>query len=63
MDRDSRERDTGTPTPGEASEGYKPLQAEEEDQKFGLYPPDIAPTVEIGGSPEEKQVLNEEMTS
>lgn len=63
MDRDTKDRDHGTPTPDEATEGYKPLQAEEEDQKFGLYPPDIAPTVDIGGSPEEKQVLNEEMTS
>lgn len=63
MAEDSRDRDQGTPTPDEATDGYKPLQAEEEDQKYGLYPPDIAPTVEIGGSPEEQQVLNEEMTS
>lgn len=63
MHADNEGRDHGTPTPDEATEGYKPLQAEEQDQKFGLFPPDIAPTVEIGGTPEEKQVLNEEMTT
>lgn len=63
MNEDDKQPERGIPTPDEATEGYKPLQAEEGDEKFGLFPPDIAPTIEIGGSPEEQQVLNEEMTS
>ncbi len=63
MEHDTNDREQGIPTPDEATEGYKPLQAEEGDRKFGLFPPDIAPTIEIGGSPEEQQILNEEMTS
>lgn len=56
-------RDRGTPTPDKATEGYKPLKAEMEEKKDQIFPPDIAPSVEIGGSPEEKQILEEEMTS
>jgi hypothetical protein len=55
------DREPGIPTPEEATEGYKPLEAEEQEEQAGLFPPDISPPIDIGGSPEEKEALREEM--
>jgi hypothetical protein len=55
------DRDSGAPTPQEAAEGETPLKAEEQEEAAGLFPPDIAPPVEIGGTPEEQETLREEM--
>ena len=44
-----------------ASAGYKPLRAEmETEDEGGMFPPDIDPTVDIGGGPEEQAALEEE---
>lgn len=48
------------PLPWEATEGYKPLEAEMETEQEGLFPPDIDPTIHIGGTPEEREALEEE---
>ena len=49
------------PSPEEASDGYQPLEAEMETaDEGGVYPPDIAPEVDIGGSPEEQAALRDE---
>lgn len=57
---DKRSEGDTYPTPDEATDGEKPLQAEMRTEAAGLFPPDIDPAVEIGGSPEDHQVLREE---
>jgi hypothetical protein len=52
--------DNGLPTAAAMTEGYDPLEAEEETAEEGLYPPDVDPTIDIGGSPEEQAALREE---
>jgi len=48
------------PSPEAATAGYKPLEAEEREARAGVYPPDVAPTVDVGGSPEMQAQLAEE---
>jgi hypothetical protein len=54
------ERDEAGPTPEQATEGEKPLEAEIETRESNLFPPDVDPTVDIGGGPEERGALDEE---
>lgn len=54
------EEESQFPSPEAATAGYQPLAAEEIEKEQGLFPPDIAPTVEIGGSVEEQAALGEE---
>lgn len=61
MDSDDNSSGDEYPTPIEAVEGEKPLAAEMQTETAGLFPPDIDPTVHVGGSPEEQQILREEM--
>lgn len=47
-------------SPEAATEGYTPLKGEEEESEAGVFPPDVVPPVDIGGSPEEQGVLRDE---
>jgi hypothetical protein len=40
--------------------GVEPLEGEEREANAGVFPPDIAPTVDVGGSPEARAALEEE---
>jgi hypothetical protein len=42
------------------TEGYDPLEAEEGSAGDNVYPADVDPTIEIGGSAEEQAALREE---
>lgn len=59
---DDKSHESEYPTPIEATDGEKPLQAEFESRAEGIYPPDISPAVDVGGSPEEQNVLEEEFS-
>lgn len=48
------------PTAEQATEGYKPLAAEENEAQAGVFPPDVDPTIDIGGSPEDREALRQE---
>lgn len=48
--------------PVKSTEGEKPLQSELEAEKYNLFPPDVDPTIPLGTTPEEQQVLEEEFT-
>lgn len=50
----------GLPSAVAQTEGDNPLAAEEREEQLGMFPPDIAPTVDIGGSLEEQAALREE---
>lgn len=50
------------PSPEAATAGYKPLEAEEKEGADRLFPPGIDDPVQIGGDPEERETLNEELT-
>jgi hypothetical protein len=48
------------PSPENTAAGYNPLQAEEGEGSAHLFPPNVAPDVELGGSAEERAALQEE---
>jgi hypothetical protein len=50
------------PSPDAAVVGGDALGAEEGEKGVHLFPPDVAPGVEIGGTPEEQGVLRDEYT-
>jgi len=54
------EGDSG-PSPWDATTGNKPLEAEMREEERDVFPPNVAPAVDIGGSAEERQILEEEM--
>lgn len=55
------ENTEAAPDPQQASAGDKPLEAEMETaDEGGIFPPDINPTVDIGGGPEEQAALEDE---
>jgi hypothetical protein len=57
----AEERDRhGLPTAEAMTEGYDPLEAEEGSAGDNVYPADVDPTIEIGGSAEEQAALREE---
>lgn len=60
VDPVSPDEGRSSPSPEAATQGYKPLASEEVEHEEELFPPDVAPTVNIGGSPEEQAALGEE---
>jgi hypothetical protein len=61
IDTETRAEEAGPgPSPEAATAGYKPLEGEEREARAGLFPPEVAPAVDIGGSPEEQAQLSEE---
>lgn len=49
-----------SPSPEAATAGYDPLEGEEREAMTGVFPPDVDPSVHLGGSAEEKAALREE---
>jgi hypothetical protein len=49
-----------SPSQEAATQGSEPLGAEEREANVQVYPPDITPTVDVGGSPEARAALEEE---
>lgn len=51
---------SGAPSAETATAGEDSLEAEERERRAHLFPDDVVPRVEIGGSPEEQGVLRDE---
>jgi hypothetical protein len=48
------------PSPEATAAGSNPLEGEEREARAGVFPPDVAPAVDIGDSPEERAQLSDE---